>query len=417
MDGEPRFSENLKTLSIHTLPGGLPSVSSTPSVLSASPATSIHHVARTVDAVIVGGGIHGCSLAMNLTKKGMSCVVLEKDYVARHASGVNGGGVRTLGRHPHEIPLALRSAQLWSGIDDLLGLECGLVVTGQVRLAESEADLRKLEMRVALLHDLGYEHEKLIDRDVLMQLVPAVSPHCVGGLHVSSDGFVNPFRVTTGFRQRAAALGAQFVEGTRVDAVQRRAGVWTTVTDTGKWQSKLLFNCAGGWSAELARQMGDELPIKADGSMQIVTARLPRFLTPVIGSASRSVSIKQWPNGTVTIGGGHRSGVDLSEGTSTITPEKLASAAASAGALFANLLSVRAVRFWSGIEAFTPDGLPIIDRSTAEDSFHVTGFSAHGFQLAPIVGELVAEWASDGSRPAVLAPFGKVRAPLPRVMG
>ncbi len=380
-----------------------------PSAPSPSPAPAVLHADRCVDAVIVGGGIHGCSLALALAQRGIGCVVIEQDYVARHASGVNGGGVRTLGRHPHEIPLALRAAERWRGIDDLLGTACGLVVTGQLRLAENDADLQKLAARVALLRTHGFAHECLVDRDTVRRLAPAASHHCVGGLYLASDGFVNPFRVTTGFRRRAAALGATFVEGTRVEAVRRQAGVWTTDTAAGRWQSRLLFNCAGGWSAALARQLGDALPIKADGSMQIVTARLPRFLTPVIGAAGRSVSIKQWPNGTVTIGGGHRSGIDLATGASSITPEKLAIAAASATALFPVLAAAKAVRFWSGIEAFTPDGLPIIDRGSADGSFHITGFSAHGFQLAPAVGEAVAEWAATGVRPAVLAPFARDR--------
>lgn len=364
---------------------------------------------KTVDALIVGGGIHGCSLAFNLVKRGISCAIIEKDYVGRHASGVNGGGVRTLGRHLSEVPVALQAAHMWRDIDGLLQAECGLVVTGQIRLAESEADIAKLQARVKLLEARGYTHESVVDQNVMRSLVPEVAGHCVGGLYVSGDGFANPFKVTTAFRDRAIALGATLVEGTRVSAVHHQGGVWHTRTDSATWQSKLFFNCAGGWSSQLGLSLGDSIPIKPDGSMQLVTARMPRFLTPVVGSASRSVSIKQWPNGTVTIGGGHRSSVDLETGKSTITPEKLALAVASASELFPALANATAVRFWSGIEAFTPDGLPIIDRASAENSFHVTGFSAHGFQLAPAIGALVAEWASEGVRPELLAPFSKDR--------
>lgn len=373
------------------------------------PRVSQSGTSRPVDALIVGGGIHGCSLAFNLARRGLSCAIIERDYVARHASGVNGGGVRTLGRHLSEVPIALQAAEIWRNIDDLLSAQCGLVVTGQIRLAESEVDIAKLQARVQLLRDNGYFHESVVDQKVMRSLVPAVASHCIGGLYVAGDGFANPFRVTTAFRNRAVALGTTIVEGTRVLGTQQRSGIWHTLTSSGAWQSKLLFNCAGGWSSQLGAQLGDQLPIKADGSMQVVTARMPHFLTPVVGSASRSVSIKQWPNGTVTIGGGHRSAVDLETGNSTITPEKLGLAAASARALFPALADATAVRFWSGIEAFTPDGLPIIDRAAAENSFHVTGFSAHGYQLAPAVGALVAEWATEGVRPPLLAPFSRGR--------
>lgn len=361
------------------------------------------------DAVIVGGGIHGCSLALNLSMHGISCVVVEKDYVARHASGVNGGGVRTLGRHLSEVPLALESNRIWRGIDELLQSTCGLVVSGQVRLAESVEDLDSIRARVDQLKGFGFHHEQVIDRESLRALVPSCAPHCVGALYVAHDGFVNPFRVTAAFRSRATAVGAQFIEGTRVIDAQRNAGVWHVVTTKGNLQSKLLFNCAGAWSAELAGMMGDELPIQPDGSMQIVTARMPPFLTPVVGSASRSVSIKQWPNGTVTIGGGHRSPVDLVSGNSTISTMKLARGAAAAIAVIPRLGDSSAVRFWSGIEAFTPDKLPIIDQGSQEGAFHVTGFSAHGFQLAPAVGQLVAEFAVSGRRPEMILPFSRDR--------
>lgn len=362
-----------------------------------------------VDAVIVGGGIHGCSLAMNLSALGVSCAVIEKEYVARHASGVNGGGVRTLGRAIPEVALSLESNRIWQRIDDLLQADCGLTISGQVRIAESEEDLAKIQSRVDALHKLGFYHEKVIGREVLRELVPSCAEHCVGALYVEHDGFANPFRVTSAFRSRASALGARFFEGTEVIDVRRATGVWNVVTTKGNLAAKFLFNCAGAWSGSLARRMGDELPITADGSMQIVTARLPHFLTPVVGSASRSVSIKQWPNGTVTIGGGHRSPVDLETGKSTITPTKLALGAAAAIAVIPQLRECRAVRFWSGIEAFTPDKLPIIDRGSQEGAFHVTGFSAHGFQLAPVVGRLVAEMAVSGKSPELIQPFSRSR--------
>lgn len=53
---------------------------------------------RTTDVAIIGGGIHGCSAALHLSQRGVSVLVAEKDHIGRHASGVNSGGVRTLGR-------------------------------------------------------------------------------------------------------------------------------------------------------------------------------------------------------------------------------------------------------------------------------------------------------------------------------
>ena len=59
---------------------------------------------KHVDAIIVGGGIHGCSTALHLCLAGMKPVLIEKDYAGRHASGVNAGGVRQLARHDPRDP-------------------------------------------------------------------------------------------------------------------------------------------------------------------------------------------------------------------------------------------------------------------------------------------------------------------------
>ena len=75
---------------------------------------------KTFDALIVGGGIHGCSAALHLANRGLTPAVVEKNWSGRHASGVNAGGVRTLLRDTAEIPLALESRRLWHGIADLI---------------------------------------------------------------------------------------------------------------------------------------------------------------------------------------------------------------------------------------------------------------------------------------------------------
>src|SRR5205807_8651536 len=84
----------------------------------------------TPDVIVIGGGLHGCSAALHLARRGARVTVLEKDHVGRHASGVNAGGVRRLGRHLAEVPLAVTAMELWHRIGDLrseerrVGKEC-----------------------------------------------------------------------------------------------------------------------------------------------------------------------------------------------------------------------------------------------------------------------------------------------------
>ena len=86
------------------------------------------------DVLVIGGGLHGCSAALQLAMRGARVTVIEKDHVGRHASGVNAGGVRRLARHPAEIPLAEASMRIWRDIADLVDDDCGFRVSGQKRV-------------------------------------------------------------------------------------------------------------------------------------------------------------------------------------------------------------------------------------------------------------------------------------------
>ena len=94
-------------------------------------------MSREADVVIVGGGLHGCSAALQLALRGKRVIVLERRYIARHSSGINAGGVRTMGRHVSEIALSLQGMEMWHRIAELVGDDCGFVACGQVKVAES----------------------------------------------------------------------------------------------------------------------------------------------------------------------------------------------------------------------------------------------------------------------------------------
>ncbi|MBV8654126.1 MAG: FAD-binding oxidoreductase, partial [Alphaproteobacteria bacterium] len=146
---------------------------------------------RTADVLVLGGGLHGCSAALHLARRGAKVTVLEKDHVGRHASGVNAGGVRRLGRHPAEIPLSVAALELWHRIGDLVDDDCGFEHHGQVKVAETEVELAQLARRVAEVQALGFGHEELIGRAELRRLVPAIADHCVGAIVSRDDGAAN----------------------------------------------------------------------------------------------------------------------------------------------------------------------------------------------------------------------------------
>jgi len=358
------------------------------------------------DVLIVGGGLMGFSTALHLAMRDTRCIVLDKDSPGRHASGVNAGGLRQLNRHPAEIALSVVAAGMWRHIRELVGSDCDTRFPGQVRVAENETDLQSLEKRAALTRSLGYQHEEMIGPDELYRLVPALAPHCTGALICRSDGYGRPFHALDAFRRKACSLGVHYQAGTRVDAVLQDGDEWAVSTLQGEFRAPVLVNCAGAWANHIATMLGEPVPLKPGAPMMMVTERLPHFIDPVLGAAGHKLSFKQMQNGTLLIGGAHMAELDLLQERTEINWHKLALSARSVMTLFPQLKDVRIVRTWAGLEAFMPDNIPVIGASvTASSAYHAFGFSAHGFQLSPVVGRILSQLILDGTSELPIEPF------------
>lgn len=369
---------------------------------------------READVVVIGGGIHGCSAALQLALRRRRVIVLERNYVGRHASGVNAGGVRRLGRDLEEIHLSVEGMPLWHGIRDLVGDDCGFAACGQIKVAESEAELAMLEQRAATVRAMGFDHERVVGRDELRRRLPALAPHCVGALAVDDDGAADPYRTTRAFGMRARAAGVEIVEGEPVRGLERAGDAWVAVGDRGRYRAPVVVNAAGAWAARVAAMVGDAFPLKTRASMMIVTERVPPFVHPVVSAVGRALSFKQSPAGTVIIGGGQQGRADLDLEQAWVNVTNLARSAVAAVSLFPVVSGARVVRSWCGIEAETPDRLPVIDYSpTAEGIVHVFGFSGHGFQLGPICGVAVADLVTRAATDLPIHPFAARRFVLP----
>jgi sarcosine oxidase subunit beta len=358
------------------------------------------------DVLIIGGGLMGFSTALQLALRDTRCIVLDKDSPGRHASGVNAGGLRQLNRHPAEIPLSVAAAGMWQHIRGLVDSDCDTRFPGQVRVAENDNQLASLEERAALVRSLGYQHEEIIGRDELYRLLPALAPHCRGALICRSDGYGRPFHALDAFRRKACSLGVHYQADTRVDAVVRANDEWRISTVKGEFRAPLLVNCAGAWANHIAAMLGEPVPLKPGAPMLMVSERLPHFIDPVVGAAGRKLSFKQMQNGTLLIGGAHMAELDLVRQRTEINWQKLVLSARSVMALFPQLKDVRIVRTWAGVEAFMPDNIPVIGPSvTASSAYHAFGFSAHGFQLSPVVGRILSQLILDGSSKLPIDPF------------
>lgn len=358
------------------------------------------------DVVVLGGGFHGMSSALHLARRGCKVTLLEAQYCGRHSSGVNAGGVRTSGRDIAEIPLALASLEMWHRLPEIVGDDCGFVPSGQLKVSENEAEFEILRERVRLLQSLGFMHEELVDAQRVRELVPAIAPHVNGAIWVRDDGHALPYRAVTAFRLAAERAGAVVHEETPAERIEHRAGRWHVSCGDRTFSAEHLVNTAGAWAGDFAAQAGDPVPVETGGLMLMITHRAPPFVNPVLGATGRALSFKQFANGTVLIGGGLRCPADLAARHGEVDMPKLAASARTVTDLFPHLTALGINRAWAGVEAFMPDGIPVIGPSRASPNLvHAFGFSAHGFELGPIGGRIVADLVTEGRTTLPIAAF------------
>jgi sarcosine oxidase, subunit beta len=311
--------------------------------------------------------------------RGLKPILVEKDYAGRHASGVNAGGVRQLARHLAEIPLSISSMALWEHIEELVGDDCGFESHGTVLVAESASEFAGFRARVDDLRLKGFTHEELIDRAELKRLVPAVAEHCPGGVVSRRDGAADQFRTTQAFRWRAVEKGAEVVEGVTVTGLGRVGDVWRVETSDGTIEAPKVVNAAGAWADRIAAMLGEPVPLEVIAPMLMVTSRLPSFID-------------------VVIGGGHLAQPFRDQNRTVLDWHKLAVSARTVWELFPVMRQATVVRAWAGIEARMPDEIPVVGpSSTSEGVYHQFGFSAHGFQLGPGTGAMMAELIATGA--------------------
>ncbi len=349
-----------------------------------------------VDVAIIGGGTAGCSAALALRKRGLTVALFERRTVGSQASGVNYGGVRQQGRHPAELPLSRRSREIWPRLPDIVGDDCEFAATGHLKLARNDAQMADLEAFAAVAAEHGLEI-RMMGANALADAYPGMVSGVVGGSLCPSDGQANPRLVAPAFARAAARAGAEIHEHEAVTGVARDAAGFRLETDRGgRFTAGSLINVAGAWSDRVAKWFGERAPIQVMAPNMLVSEPVPYRLPVNIGVCGAGLYVRQIPRGNLIFGGG-KGWADRER----IVARPMADVSCSASARLAETLPWAAdatvIRSWSGIEGYFEDEIPVIGPSTTTPGLvHAFGFSGHGFQLGPAIGEIVTELVVDG---------------------
>jgi glycine/D-amino acid oxidase-like deaminating enzyme len=344
-----------------------------------------------LDAVVVGAGVMGCSTALFLARGGMKVALLDRGAICREASGVNAGTLTMQMTRAALIPYALRAHEMWMRMPEwcagghVLATACpGLSV------AFTEHEAAMLEERAHFRRQAGAPIE-LVSPMRAREIEPGLSDRAILVGHCPIDGFTSAYLTGRAFAPALREAGVDLREHCAVEAVERVAGGFALRTPAGEIRAARLVLAGGVWLEEMAAWLGVDLPIKVLINQLVVTERLPPVMRTVLGVASGLLSLKQYANGTVLIGGGWQGIGDRQRGGLAVRPENLLGNVRLAAFTIPALRDARVVRSWLGLEAETEDALPVIGPVTGVPDAWIIGSVHSGYTSGPYMGKLLAQ--------------------------
>ncbi|HET7342786.1 MAG TPA: FAD-binding oxidoreductase [Methylomirabilota bacterium] len=348
--------------------------------------------------VIAGGGLMGLSAAWHLRRAdaGVRVTVLERERAGAAASGASAAGVRVMGRDRAERALALASLARWPGLDRELEGATRYRRGGGLRVALDEAAWRAAPGWVAEQRADGVPVE-VAGVASTRTLAPGVAASCAGGVTCAMDGQAEAMATVEAFAAAARRLGARVEEGVGAGALVMERGrvVGVTRSDGGREACDVAIVAAGTWSAALLAPLGVRLPLATRALQMLLTEPAPGTLAPVLSAFDRQLSLKQLASGAWLIGGGWPARIpDEAANRWELLEASVQSSRAVAREVYPAVAHAKLACGWAGLEAFTPDGLPVLGPVPGVDAVLVAaGFCGHGFALAPAVGDVLARLA------------------------
>jgi len=232
-------------------------------------------------AVIIGGGVSGCSVAYHLARLGWTDVVLlERKQLTSGTTWHAAGLIGQLRASQNMTRLAKYSADLYVRLEAETGIATGMRQNGSMTVALTEERKQEIYRQASLARAFDIDV-----REISPEEAKALYPHLNIGdikaaVHLPLDGQCDPANIAMALAKGARQNGATIIEGVKVTEVLTKDGRVTAVTceqngERYTIETENVVNCAGMWGRELARQSGVTLPLHACEHFYIVTEAIP----------------------------------------------------------------------------------------------------------------------------------------------
>ena len=402
-------------------------------------------VPEAVEVVVVGGGVIGVFTALYLARMGKSVFLCEKGRIAGEQSSRNWGWIRQHGRDEAELPIMMRSLELWHEANAQTDGACGIVTTGVSYLSSTERHLAIDEQWLEIARRHGLHSELLTAKQVSQSFSGESDGRWVGGVTTPGDAKGEPWQAVPAVAQLVRQAGGKIRENCAVRTFDIAEGkIAGVVTEAGTIRCEQVVLAAGAWSSLLARFHGLSLPQLSVRATVAQTEPMPAFAS--VNCKDEELAIRRRDDGGYSLA--VTDGIDLFLGPDTfrhafawraaalqylgelrpslaapsgfpdawstarkpVTPsvfEKTRVLEPKPNSVYVSKMQKRfAERFpgigapvikesWAGMIDAMPDNVPIVDRAPELPGLVIaTGMSGHGFGIGPGFGSVIARMVS-----------------------
>lgn len=365
---------------------------------------------KDAQAVIIGGGIIGCSVAYHLAELGWKDVVLLERNKLTSGTTWHAAGMMTVFGSTSETAIAMRkySREMCGKLEEETGLSTGFKAVGFIEVA---ADVDRLEeyRRVAAFNRWhGIDVEEISPQQVKELFPLAEVSDILAGFYAKEDGRVNPVDLTMAFAKGARLKGVNIIQEVSVTGVQTKNGRAIGVTtDQGDIKTDYVVNCAGMWAREFGELSGVNIPNQAAEHYYLITEELkdmPKDM-PILEDPSCHGYYREETGGIMIglfepdcapwkVGGIPK---DFSFGEIAPDWDRMAPFLEKAMSRVPITMELGVKKFFCGPESFTPDFLPIVGEAPEIKNYFVAaGMNSVGIITSGGIGRVLAHWIVNG---------------------